>query len=303
MGYGRDRFVTHVDDNLLCGICTDVVEDAVIMPCGHSFCEECLRTWLYGDVAKSTCPVCRGLVTEGEVVPVHALRGIVDGLAVWCANAENGCKMILKLENAKAHLKICDFTLVKCHGCEGVVPRGELAEHHSSCQAIVHLTAKHITKAQSASMSMEDLSKQLALLECDLKNTKEALRDSENAVRLVEQDMKEMRYELKTRAVEEYEEFDNAWDPEYNYGYSPRSIAQLASFISRFMLTKPYYAERNSVFNSIKRCYDFYHSYPAYSQDVHMLLATAFASNWFTESQRRTLDLWLNNVTRGRLIR
>ena len=302
MGFKRDMFLVDVDDNLLCGICAEVLECAVTTPCGHSFCGDCLETWLCGSLAQSSCPVCRGFVTASETTAVHALRGIVGNLAVACANAENGCKMVVRLENAKAHTETCAFRSVSCPACERCVVKKDLAEHHKSCDAILQVATLHVAEAEIANFSIEDLSKQLALLEFDLKNTKEALKDSERTVRKVEQDMMAMRRELQNETAQatRSDEFDEAWDPECNYGYSPGSIARLARFISRFMLTKPYYAERSSVFNSIKRCYDFYHRYPAYCQDVHMLLATAFASNWFTDSQRRSLDTWLNSVARKR---
>ena len=299
MGYGLNQFVAHVDQNLICGICAGVLERPVITPCGHSFCQDCLETWL-GRKDSHPCPACRTEVDE--TTPVLALRGIIDGLFVKCENEENGCKMVLKLENLGGHLKNCDYATVECSGCGKYVTRCELANHHELCEAIIKHTAKKLAQVRQESLTIEDLTKQLATLELDLKKTKNALKNSESAVLRVERELSDMRYQINLHSGEE-QEFDADWDPEYNYGYSPLSISQLASLVSRYLLNKPYYIDRNLVYASIKRSYDYYHNFAGYSQDVHMLLAAAYASNWFTEHQRRNFDCWLENIARQRFLR
>ena len=46
MGIGLQRFIGGIDDNLVCGICSGVFEDAVLTACGHAYCFLCLKTWL-----------------------------------------------------------------------------------------------------------------------------------------------------------------------------------------------------------------------------------------------------------------
>lgn len=46
MGYAVGRFSEDVNENLLCSICSCVLEEAVLTPCGHSFCHNCLTTWI-----------------------------------------------------------------------------------------------------------------------------------------------------------------------------------------------------------------------------------------------------------------
>lgn len=297
MGYGLNRFVTHVDQNLLCSICAGVLEEAVITPCGHSFCNECLHTWLDRPNTNS-CPSCRSGVSERDVIPVLALRGMIDGLAVYCDNNENGCKMVLKLDKLTTHLQVCEFALIQCGACGRSVRRCELPDHHENCEVIKDLVAKHKRREEP---TIDGLTKQIAVLEVDLNKTKKALMDSEGDVRRVKSELRELQFQLEMRLYEE-SDFDADWDPDYSYGYSPASIAQLASLVTRNLLTKPYYIDRNRIFNAIKRCYDYYHSYAGYSQDVHMLLATSYASNWFTENQRSNFDLWLRNLARDRFL-
>lgn len=298
MGYGLNRFVTHVDQNLMCSICAGVLQDAVITPCGHSFCDECLHIWLDRPNTHS-CPSCRSGVSVVDVIPVLALRGVIDGLAVYCDNDENGCKMVLKLEKLKTHLQVCEFGLIECGACSKKVKRFELPDHHEECEVIKNLVAKH--KKRKDEPTIDGLTKQIAALEVDLKKTKKALIESEGDVRRVKVELRELQFQLEMRMYDE-SEFDADWDPDYNYGYSPASIAQLASLVSRYLLNKPYYVDRNRIFNAVKRCYDYYHGYAGYSQDVHMLLATSYASNWFTENQRSNFDLWLQNLARERFL-
>ena len=298
MGYGLNRFVSHVDQNLMCSICAGVLENAVITPCGHSFCDECLHIWLERPNTNS-CPSCRSDVSVVDVIPVLALRGVIDGLVVHCDNDENGCKMVLKLDKLKTHLQVCEFGLVECGACRKSVKRRELPEHHEECEVIKDLVARH--KKGKEEPTIDGLTKQIAVLELDLNKTKKALLDSEGDVRRVKIELRELQFQLEMRMYED-NDFDADWDPDYNYGYSPASISQLASLVARYLLNKPYYIDRNRIFNAVKRCFDFYHGYAGYSQDVHMLLATSYASNWFTENQRSNFDSWLRNLTRERFL-
>lgn len=298
MGYGLNRFVSHVDQNLMCSICAGVLENAVITPCGHSFCDECLHIWLDRPNTNS-CPSCRSDVSVDDVIPVLALRGVIDGLAVHCDNHENGCKMVLKLDKLKTHLQVCEFGLVECGACRKSVKRRELPEHHEECEVIKDLVARH--KKGKEEPTIDGLTKQIAVLELDLNKTKKALLDSEGDVRRVKIELRELQFQLEMRMYED-NDFDADWDPDYNYGYSPASISQLASLVARYLLNKPYYIDRNRIFNAVKRCFDFYHGYAGYSQDVHMLLATSYASNWFTENQRSNFDSWLRNLARERFL-
>ncbi|EJK54984.1 hypothetical protein THAOC_25338, partial [Thalassiosira oceanica] len=51
------------DHGEICGICLDVYDNPVQLPCGHSFCEVCLDGWLVKskfDVRQPrNCPMCR----------------------------------------------------------------------------------------------------------------------------------------------------------------------------------------------------------------------------------------------------
>lgn len=299
MGYGLHKFVGKVDPNLICSICVGVLEKPVTTICGHSYCEECLDTWLERPQTHS-CPSCRAHVLKVDLIPIHALRGVVDGLLVRCENNDNGCEMILKLEKLELHLEQCPYTVVECKACNEDVMRLDLMLHQRNCGVLQALAAKARVEMNS-NTSTDSLYTQIAELKVDLENTKSKLIESEHEVSRVGLQLKRMK--LRMQVENEVEELDTDWDPDYSYGYSPSSISLLSSIISKFLLNKPYYIDRNRIFNAIKRCHDYYHSYASYTQDVHMLLATSFASNWFTENQRSNFNCWLTNLARQRLIR
>ncbi|XP_028402954.1 E3 ubiquitin-protein ligase NRDP1-like [Dendronephthya gigantea] len=291
MGYAIQRFVSNIDPNLICGICANVLKDAVITPCGHSFCQQCLETWL--DRSETdTCPTCRTTTLVFDLIPVLAVRGIVGNLHTSCENAENGCKMVMKLDSIAGHVRHCEYASVKCYGCGEQVKKFEVPEHHANCKSVKSLTKGDRKPKNSV---VEELSKTVASLEADLKRTKKALKISQDEVRKVERELREIRNDFNTREGEQ-NAFDQDWDPDYNYGYSPQSISLLARLISRYLLEKPFYIDRNRIFTAAKRCYDFYYNYPGYTQDVHMLVATCFASNWFSEQQRKHFNRWLGVV-------
>ncbi|KAK3734827.1 hypothetical protein QZH41_002408 [Actinostola sp. cb2023] len=296
MGYGLHKFVGKVDPNLICSICVGVLEKPVTTICGHSFCELCLDTWLERPQTRS-CPSCRAHVLRVDLIPIHALRGVVDGLYVRCENNENGCEMVLKLEKLELHVDSCPYTVIECKACHAEVKRLDLIDHQKHCEVLQALATK--TRGEMETTT-DSLYTQIAELKIDLENTKSKLLESENEVTRVGRQLKRMKLRLQ---LDSEEEFDPDWDPDYSYGYSPSSISHLSIIISKFLLNKPYYIDRNRIFNAIKRCHDYYHSYASYTQDVHMLLATSFASNWFTENQRGNFNCWLTGLARQRFLR
>ncbi|XP_005100529.1 TNF receptor-associated factor 6 [Aplysia californica] len=84
----------------------------------------------------------------------------------------------------------------------------------------------------------------------------------------------------------------------------PEEVGKLSLLIARYLLRKPKHLDSDLVFQAVKRCYEWgFVSASSAAQlisdhDVHMLLATAYASNWFSAAQRVTLGCWLQCVLR-----
>ena len=293
MGYSTSIFVSQVDQSLLCGICAGVLRHPLVTHCGHTFCDECLERWLSGTShVDKTCPVCRRDVNLSKTAPVLALRAFIEGLSVECENSINGCTMVLNLGELQSHLKSCRFNLVECNSCDKMFSQSEISGHRSLC---VQFSDKSFIDGRVYA--------EIAAIQKELSQTKKSLQSSEETVRRLKRSLRDLRVRKQSQLSQlNAEDFDPAWDSDYAYGYSPRSISHLSSFISRFLINKPSYVDVDRIFACLKRCFDFYHNCAAYWQDVHMLLATAAACDWFTESQRGTLNTWLKNIARERLL-
>lgn len=61
--------------NFECNICLDVACEPVVTLCGHLFCWPCIYQWLHCYSASKECPVCKGEVTDKNIIPIYG-RGV-----------------------------------------------------------------------------------------------------------------------------------------------------------------------------------------------------------------------------------
>lgn len=127
------RFEGDVDEELICPICSGVLEEPLQAPaCEHAFCASCIQEWL---TRQPTCPVDRNPITPNQLKPVpRILRNLLSRLHIACDNKEYGCTAVVKLDMLPNHLNECEFNPKKpvhCElGCGLVVPKDELKEHN-----------------------------------------------------------------------------------------------------------------------------------------------------------------------------
>jgi hypothetical protein len=139
------RPVGHVDENLLCPICTVPFIVPMQTSCRHVFCSFCINTWLD---TSSECPGCRNRLTspdpdqsdadylqdvlseDAQAVPLRpaptVLIGILDSIKFYCPNKENGCDVELSRDLMESHVMAeCPHTLTTCpdKNCDKLVPR------------------------------------------------------------------------------------------------------------------------------------------------------------------------------------
>ncbi|PQQ13834.1 E3 ubiquitin-protein ligase COP1 [Prunus yedoensis var. nudiflora] len=62
----HEKGLTEVDKDLLCPICMQLVKDAFLTACGHSFCYMCIITHLRN---KSDCPCCAQFLSTNQLFP------------------------------------------------------------------------------------------------------------------------------------------------------------------------------------------------------------------------------------------
>ncbi|KAK7485598.1 hypothetical protein BaRGS_00023173 [Batillaria attramentaria] len=126
----RSPVVRQIDQELLsCGICLGRYRRPKVLPCLHTFCQNCLASYVPAHSLALTCPVCR----QTSILPLEGVAGLqtnffvtnlIDVVAaqqsVVCTNAT--CEQ----EDARAVSKCLDCDLFLCELC---------ADIHSSMEA------------------------------------------------------------------------------------------------------------------------------------------------------------------------
>ena len=247
-----------------------------------------------------------------ESRPILAVKNLINNLSIRCENASSGCVVVMKLDKVQEHLESCGYVSVKCAGCCLEVNRCELADHQINCSAIAAACEDEVVIATRGSFrerlnrhnhqqqsEVTSLTYRVANLELQLKRMKRELKAAELKNKNAELELEKTKSDLEDKRNELLEVNYRDFDPDYAYGYTSMSISKLSCLISRFLLKKPAYVDKDEIFLSIKRCYDRYGRRDA-ENEVHMLVATAYASNWFTDNQKLQLQYWLQNLTRFR---
>ena len=134
MGYDLSRFIgCEVDEELMCPICSGVLEDPVQAPiCEHAFCRGCIQEWLNHQL---TCPVDRQIITTAQLKAVpRILKNLLARLTISCNNSSFGCTANVKLDALNMHLVDCEHNPkrpVRCdHGCNLIIPLDEIGQHN-----------------------------------------------------------------------------------------------------------------------------------------------------------------------------
>ena len=132
MGFEVLRFLSDVDEELICSICSGVLEDPMQFYCQHAFCEGCIKEWLH-QKQKQTCPVDRKPVSLKELAPSRLVKILLARLEIKCDHYQLGCQNVIKLDQLLLHSKECEYNpkkLVACtQGCGLAVPKDEMKDH------------------------------------------------------------------------------------------------------------------------------------------------------------------------------
>ncbi|XP_076350723.1 E3 ubiquitin-protein ligase NRDP1-like isoform X1 [Tachypleus tridentatus] len=171
MGFDLGRFHGEVDEELICSICSGVLEDPLQAPqCEHAFCRSCIHEWF---LRQQTCPVDRTPVTTAQLKPVpRILRNLLSRLLITCDNSSFGCGAVVKLDRLTAHEAECEYNPkrpVQCQqGCGLVIPKDELKGH--SCIKEMRVLV------QSQQQQMTDFQQELNEQKQEIDLLKECIR-------------------------------------------------------------------------------------------------------------------------------
>ena len=150
------EFVDEVPEKCFCITCRGVHTDILqLRNCEHSICESCFSRRLKNNL--KFCP-CSAPLEEGSEEATLKLRYLLEDLNVRCpkhcgevvrlketgTHAQNecplamvkcenkGCHRKMKRKELGAHMKLCDFRIVSCEGCERHLKFIELRKHQIS---------------------------------------------------------------------------------------------------------------------------------------------------------------------------
>ena len=132
MGIEEERFINCVPNELLCSICTDVVEDPLeCAECETAFCKTCIEDWMS---RSQDCPN-RCKITLRP--PHRILRNILESQQLRCRRYKEGCPFVSDLAKIKSHdEEDCPVRIVKCNypGCNAYIFVNDIALHEKSCE-------------------------------------------------------------------------------------------------------------------------------------------------------------------------
>ena len=165
------------DENLLCPLCLDVLDDPVSGACGHASCRECLGQHLSN---QSDCPQCRAELSQNALVPNVIVRSMVSELRLVCPNnpipeepaakrargeagavAVDGalCDWQGKCETLAAHRATCPREIVPCPmhelGCTARIRRCALAAHVANAASHLQLVCTAFGSLKEKSEAQE----------------------------------------------------------------------------------------------------------------------------------------------------
>lgn len=189
MGFDVGRFQGNVDEELICPICSGVLEHPVQAPkCEHAFCAACIMEWLS---CKASCPVDR-IAISSELQPVpRILKNLLARLVISCDYAACGCKQMVKLEVLQSHVQDCEHNPerpVLCElGCGLVIPKDNVKDHNC-VQELRSLIETHQEKLAEFQEEVVEQRLTIGELKRELNYVKEfvrAMRSSHPAMRAV----------------------------------------------------------------------------------------------------------------------
>ncbi|XP_031573198.1 TNF receptor-associated factor family protein DDB_G0272340-like isoform X3 [Actinia tenebrosa] len=146
MGFETKLFVRSVDKNLICAICHEVFNDPYGCKDGHSFCKDCITTWLE---TQERCPLDNKRVQGKDLVRNLVADNMIHKLEVWCDPPEinegagrtvespvRKCQWRGELQSLAKHKEDCLFQHVQCpnENCKETIQRKDMDDHDTKCE-------------------------------------------------------------------------------------------------------------------------------------------------------------------------
>lgn len=131
MGIDLELFVhpERISSQLICPICTQVLDNPVQTTTEHLFCEDELLEWMS---RSSLCPITKTELDPLSIrKPGRIILNMLGELEMYCKNRPHGCTWTGSREHLGKHLETCE-----CQSKEQI--RGELEERDNKIKDLEH---------------------------------------------------------------------------------------------------------------------------------------------------------------------
>lgn len=164
-GIPKRLFVENINDEFLCGICRDVLNDPVKCRADHQFCRNCICEWLNNH---DNCPDCRRNLSVDTLIDDQSFKDQINLKLVSCktnlddyiqnfefynvcewtgqlqqlethmSNCQHSkcphCQQHIVFVSLNDHVEVCDLRISKCeYGCGHCGTNESLKSHHQTC--------------------------------------------------------------------------------------------------------------------------------------------------------------------------
>ncbi|KAH6921531.1 hypothetical protein HPB50_002111 [Hyalomma asiaticum] len=148
----RVAFAEPLPDDLVCRTCGRLPSEALLLPCGHLSCLQCI-----GEVCEAKrCPFDGEAVTEDELVSVQTDEYCLEEWRVVCVVGGRRCPSFVgRLSQLRDHLYHCRSSDVYCAKCYRPVAREAAVEHYRQCCDLN--TTSHSVSDESREKAVQEL--------------------------------------------------------------------------------------------------------------------------------------------------
>jgi hypothetical protein len=162
MGVEAEEFVhpERISSQLFCSICTNVVENPVITPTEHLYCENELLDW-FVQKGDQICPMTNVKLDAAKITkPGRIIMNMLNELERYCPNKREGCSWTGENCQVSRHLKACQFK-----------PRTELIADIQQKSTTIKLLTSRVAVLEEKIQILEGEKKQLNLSVGSLQRT------------------------------------------------------------------------------------------------------------------------------------
>lgn len=128
-----------IKEMITCPIHQDIMIDPVVLPCGHTLCNDCLSNGPLRSVSRC-CPLCKKRIKRSMEFPTNfVIKSYVDQFVVRCPFIP--CEHISNIWDISAHAEYCMYQSVPCpnkiNGCFVNSKKMDIEQHLQQCEYYV----------------------------------------------------------------------------------------------------------------------------------------------------------------------